>query len=53
MLATAKEILAADVDDNLWTTAMHMFTPDAPIAIYGEMAEFAQGFGVLEKTYIR
>ena len=53
MLATGKETLAADVDDVLWTTTTHMFTPDAPIAMYGEVAEFAQGFGALEKTYIR
>ena len=53
MLATGKETLAADVDDVLWTAAMHMFTPDAPAAMYGEMAEFAQGFGALEKTFIR
>ena len=53
MLAAGKEALAADVDDALWTTAMHMFTPDAPAAMYGQMADFAQGFGALEKTFIR
>ena len=53
MLATGKEALAADVDDDLWATAMHLFTPDAPAAMYGETAEFPEGFGALEKTFIR
>ena len=50
MLTAGKEALAADVDDALWTTAMHMFTPDAPAAMYGQMADFTQGFGALEKN---
>ena len=53
ILAAGKEALAADVDDALWATAMHLFTPDAPAAMYGEMADFPQGFGALEKTFIR
>ncbi len=53
VLSGAKEALAADVDDNLWATAMHLSTPDGPFAIYGEVAEFADGYGDLQKTFIR
>lgn len=53
MLNAAKDALAADVDDALWTTAMHLFTPDAPVAMYSEMAEFPEGFGALKNTFIR
>ena len=53
MLATIKDALAADVDDDLWTAAVHLFTPDAPAAMYGETADFAQGFETLERTFIR
>lgn len=52
-LAAAKEALAADVDDGLLSTVMHLLTPDAPAAMYGEMAEFKDGFGALKRTYIR
>ena len=48
-----KEALAADVDDDLWSTAMHLFTPDAPVSMYGEMAEFAPGYEGLKRTFIR
>ena len=48
-----KEALAADVDDGLWATAMHLFTPDAPVSMYGEMAEFAPGYEGLKRTFIR
>ena len=48
-----KEALAADVDDDLWATAMHLFTPDAPVSMYGEMAEFAPGYEGLKRTFIR
>ena len=48
-----KEALAADVDDTLWGTAMHLFTPDAPVSMYGEMAEFAPGYEGLKRTFIR
>ena len=51
--ATGKEALAADVDDELWSTAMHLFTPDAPVSMYGEMAEFAPGYEGLKRTFIR
>ena len=53
MLATVKDALAADVDDALWATAMRLFSPDAPAAMYGETADFPDGFGELEKTFIR
>ena len=53
LLQAGKEALAADVDDSLWATAMHLFTPDAPIAMYGEMAEFAPGYEGLKRTFIR
>ena len=36
------------MDDDLWATAMHLFTPDAPVSMYGEMAEFAPGPEVLD-----
>ena len=51
--AAGKEALAADVDDDLWSTAMHLFTPDAPVSMYGEMAEFAPGYEGLKRTFIR
>ena len=51
--AAGKEALAADVDDELWATAMHLFTPDAPMSMYGEMAEFAPGYEGLKRTFIR
>ena len=52
-LAGAKEALAADVDDDLLASVMHLLTPDAPAAMYGEMATFKDGFGALKRTYIR
>lgn len=52
-LAVAKEALAADVDDELLATVMHLLTPDAPAAMYGEMAEFKDGYAGLKRTYIR
>ncbi|MEM7441425.1 MAG: alpha/beta fold hydrolase [Pseudomonadota bacterium] len=52
-LAGAKEALAGDVDDALLMQVMHMLTPDAPVAIYGDVAEFAPGFAGLNRTYIR
>jgi pimeloyl-ACP methyl ester carboxylesterase len=52
-LAAAKEALAADVDDALLASVMHMLTPDAPVAMYGEVAEFAGGFEALKRSYIR
>lgn len=53
MLATIKDALAADVDDALWASAMRLFSPDAPAAMYGETADFPQGFEALKKTFIR
>lgn len=53
MLKVIKGALAADVDDALWVTAMHLFTPDGPLAMYSEMAEFPQGFESLKNTFIR
>lgn len=52
-LAGAKEALAGDVDDALLAQVMHMLTPDAPVAMYGDVAEFAPGFAGLKRTYIR
>ena len=52
-LASAKEALAADVDDALLASVMHLLTPDAPVAMYGDVAEFADGFGGLSRTYFR
>ncbi len=52
-LAAAKEALAADVEDGLLATVMHLLTPDAPAAMYGEMAEFKDGYGALKRTFIR
>ena len=52
-LATAKEALAADVDDRLLATVMHLLTPDAPAAMYGGTADFAEGFEDIERVFIR
>lgn len=52
-LAGAKEAVAADVDDTLWSAALNLLTPDAPLSIYGETAEFDAAFGGLRRTYIR
>ncbi|MDA4844153.1 alpha/beta hydrolase [Hoeflea poritis] len=52
-LALLKEALAADVDDGLLATVMHLLTPDAPVSIYGEAAEFSDGFADIKRTYIR
>lgn len=51
--ALAKEALAADVDPALWTAVGHLLTPDAPAAMYGEVAEFKDGFAGLKRTFIR
>lgn len=52
-VAGAKEALASDVEDDLLAQVMHMLTPDAPVAMYGDTVEFADGFAELKKTYIR
>ena len=52
-LAGAKEAVAADVDDTLWSAALNMLTPDAPVSIYGDEATFDPAFGRLQRTYIR
>ena len=52
-LEKMKAALAADVDDGLLATVLHLLTPDAPVSIYGESAEFADGFAGLKRTYIR
>ena len=52
-LDSFKQALAADVDDKLLGAVMHLLTPDAPVSIYGEVAEFSKGFGRLPKRYIR
>lgn len=51
--AKLKAALAGDVDDQLLATVMHHLTPDAPAAMYGEVAEFPDAFGALDRTYIR
>lgn len=52
-LAIAKEALAADVDDDLLAAVMHLLTPDAPVAMYGEVPEFLPGFETLKRLAIR
>lgn len=52
-LAKFKAALAADVDQALLQTILHFLTPDAPTAIYGEVATFPSGFGDIARTYIR
>lgn len=52
-LAGVKEALASDVDDALLAQVMHMLTPDAPVAFYGDVATFAEGFGALKRSFIR
>ncbi len=49
----ARKALAADVEPALWNTAMHLFTPDAPVAIYGEALDFPPAFGALKRTWLR
>ena len=51
--ATAKEALAEDLDDRLFQTMMHLLTPDAPVAMYGEEAQFNDKFAALKRTFIR
>ncbi len=51
-IAGAKEAVAADVDDALWSAAINMLTPDAPVSIYGDEATFDPAFGRLQRTYI-
>ena len=52
-LAAAKAALSADVDDGLLATVMHLLTPDAPVAIYGDSAEFDSGFAAIRRTFVR
>lgn len=52
-LARAKEALAEDLDDALLAQVLHMLTPDAPNAMYRDVAEFSDGFATLKRTYIR
>ena len=52
-LARAREVLAADVDEALLASVMHLLTPDAPAAIHGELAQFDDRFAELERTFIR
>ena len=51
-LAAMKLALAEDVDDAYLRTVMHYLTPDAPVSIYGEVADFASGFEKLERSFI-
>jgi len=52
-LAGAKQALAADLSDGVFAQLMHMLTPDAPVAMYGQTVEFADGFAALNRTFIR
>ena len=52
-LTGVKQALAADVNDARLATVMHLLTPDAPVAIYGELAEFPDEFAGLKRSYIR
>ena len=51
-LAAYKAAMATDVPAEKDATIMHLLTPDAPVSIYGEFAEFANGFGALKRDYI-
>lgn len=51
--SSMKSALASDVDDGLLSAVCHLLTPDAPAAMYGEVANFPDGFGSLKRTYIR
>lgn len=52
-LAAAKDALAADVPDDLLAQVMHMLTPDAPVAFYGDVAEFPAAYAGIRRTYIK
>ena len=52
-MSAFKEALAADVEDTLLSAVSHLLTPDAPAAMYGEVAQFPKGFGELKRTYIK
>lgn len=51
-LEKTKTALAADVDAELWQAAMHLFTPDAPAAMYGDVLEFNASFAKLQRTFV-
>ena len=51
-LGALKEALAHDVDDTLLQTVMHYLTPDAPVALYGDVATFPASFQTLSRSFI-
>ena len=51
--AIAKEALAADVPDDLWRTALNMMAPDAPFGFYTTEVTFPDGYGAVNRTFIR
>jgi pimeloyl-ACP methyl ester carboxylesterase len=44
--------MAADLDPDQAPAVMHLLTPDAPVSIYGEVAEFDERFADIERTYV-
>lgn len=51
-ISAVRAALAHDVDEGDLRTIMHYLTPDAPVSIYGEMANFASGFEKLKRSFI-
>ncbi|MEM7047586.1 MAG: alpha/beta fold hydrolase [Pseudomonadota bacterium] len=47
-----KQALAADMPDDLWRAVVHLLTPDAPAAFYGEEVDFTDGFAALKRISI-
>ncbi|MEM8741231.1 MAG: alpha/beta fold hydrolase [Pseudomonadota bacterium] len=52
-LAAAKEALAADVEEGLLASVMHLLTPDAPAAMYGELPEFSEAYAAIPRAFLR
>ena len=51
-LSAYKEAMSADTTEDRDGAIMHLLTPDAPVSIYGEIAEFEPGFALLNRHYI-
>ncbi|MDA9009342.1 alpha/beta fold hydrolase [Alphaproteobacteria bacterium] len=51
-LSAYKEAMSADTAENQDGAIMHLLTPDAPVSIYGDVADFEPGFGSLNRHYI-
>lgn len=52
-LAAARDALAADVEEGLLASVMHLLTPDAPAAMYGELPEFSDAYAAIPRAFLR